>query len=128
MVIAGIQKLTLLDYPEHIACIIFIRGCNLRCPFCHNSSILEFNNAAYTCSDNTESGIIQDKDYIGMSKDSSICYDLGTIKPQEKRTLEICVLIDENSNVLKQQNFRNASTIFKICTRAHTRVKTTLHN
>ena len=44
-------------------------------------------------------GEIQDKDYIGMSKDSSISYDLGVIKPQEKKVLEICVLIDENKNV-----------------------------
>ena len=44
MKIDGFEKLTLLDYPEHIACIIFTRGCNLRCPFCHNSSILEFND------------------------------------------------------------------------------------
>ena len=42
---------------------------------------------------------IQDKDYIGMSKDSSICYDLGVIKPQEKKTLEICILVDENRNI-----------------------------
>ena len=42
---------------------------------------------------------IQDKDYIGMSNDSSIAYDLGTIKPQEKKMLEICILIDENRNV-----------------------------
>ena len=49
MQIDGFEKLTLLDYPEHIACIIFTRGCNLRCPFCHNSSILEFDdtNAQY---------------------------------------------------------------------------------
>ena len=44
-------------------------------------------------------GEIQDKDYIGMSKDASICYDLGTIKPQVKKTLEICILIDDNKNV-----------------------------
>ena len=44
-------------------------------------------------------GEIQDKDYIGMSKDSSICYDLGIIKPQEKKTLEICILIDDNRNI-----------------------------
>lgn len=44
MIIDGFEKLTLLDYSENIACIIFTRGCNLRCPFCHNSSILEFNN------------------------------------------------------------------------------------
>lgn len=44
MNIDGFEKLTLLDYPENIACIIFTRGCNLRCPFCHNSSLLEFEN------------------------------------------------------------------------------------
>ena len=43
-----------------------------------------------------QSGIIQDKDYIGMSKDSSVSYDLGTIKAQEKKTIEICIYCDEN--------------------------------
>ena len=49
-------------------------------------------------------GEIQDKDYIGMSKDSSICYDLGTIKPQEKKTLEICILVDENRNLSEMED------------------------
>ena len=35
----GLQKLTLLDYPERIACTVFTGGCNLRCPFCHNGSL-----------------------------------------------------------------------------------------
>lgn len=52
MIIDGFEKLTLLDYPENIACIIFTRGCNLRCPFCHNSSILEFNNEEAKFSEN----------------------------------------------------------------------------
>ena len=47
---------------------------------------------------------IYDKDYIGMSNDSSICYDLGTIKPQEKKALEICILIDENKNISELEN------------------------
>ncbi|MDE6200562.1 MAG: anaerobic ribonucleoside-triphosphate reductase activating protein [Clostridiales bacterium] len=38
--ICGIQKLTLLDYPEHTACTLFVSGCNFRCPFCHNSELL----------------------------------------------------------------------------------------
>ena len=46
-----------------------------------------------------KTGEIHDKDYIGMSKDSSICYDLGVIKPNEKKVLEICMLVDENRNV-----------------------------
>lgn len=40
MIISGIQKLTLLDYPEKVACTLFTYGCNLRCPFCHNSEIV----------------------------------------------------------------------------------------
>lgn len=42
---------------------------------------------------------IYDKDYIGMSKDSSIAYEVGTIRPGEKKELEICIIIDENKNV-----------------------------
>ena len=40
MVIAGLQKLTLLDYPGKCACTVFLAGCNLRCPFCHNASLV----------------------------------------------------------------------------------------
>ncbi|MEI3356050.1 MAG: glycoside hydrolase family 15 protein [Clostridia bacterium] len=47
---------------------------------------------------------IQDKDYIGMSKDASICYDIGTIKPQEKKELAICILVDENRNISEMED------------------------
>ena len=40
MHIAGLQKLTLLDYPGQVACTVFTSGCNLRCPFCHNASLV----------------------------------------------------------------------------------------
>ena len=40
MNIQGLQKLTLLDYPEKVACTIFTAGCNFRCPFCHNASLV----------------------------------------------------------------------------------------
>lgn len=40
MKIAGLQKLTLLDYPGRLACTVFLEGCNLRCPFCHNASLV----------------------------------------------------------------------------------------
>ena len=42
---------------------------------------------------------IYDKDYIGMSKDSSISYKIGVIHPNEKKEIEICILIDENKNI-----------------------------
>jgi pyruvate formate lyase activating enzyme len=38
--IQGLQKLTLLDYPGKVACTVFTPGCNLRCPFCHNSALV----------------------------------------------------------------------------------------
>lgn len=37
---SGFQKLTLLDYPGKVACTLFTAGCNLRCPFCHNASLV----------------------------------------------------------------------------------------
>ena len=40
MQIIGLQKLTLLDYPEKTAATIFTPGCDFRCPFCHNSEIV----------------------------------------------------------------------------------------
>ena len=40
MKIAGIQKMTLLDYPGKVACTVFLPGCNFRCPYCHNSELL----------------------------------------------------------------------------------------
>lgn len=40
MNIQGYQKLTLLDFPGKVACTLFTGGCNLRCPFCHNASLV----------------------------------------------------------------------------------------
>lgn len=40
MKIAGLRKLTLLDFPGRVACVVFTNGCNFRCPFCHNASLV----------------------------------------------------------------------------------------
>ena len=40
MVINGLQKLTLLDFPGKVACTLFFSGCNFRCPFCHNAALV----------------------------------------------------------------------------------------
>jgi pyruvate formate lyase activating enzyme len=37
---AGMVKQSLVDYPGEIAAVLFTRGCNLRCPFCHNPELL----------------------------------------------------------------------------------------
>ena len=40
MLISGLQKMTLLDYPGQVACTVFTGGCNFRCPFCHNAQLV----------------------------------------------------------------------------------------
>lgn len=40
MLIAGLNKTTLLDYPGRVAATVFVGGCNFRCPFCHNGGLV----------------------------------------------------------------------------------------
>lgn len=40
MLIGGLQKTTLIDYPGKVACTVFLVGCNFRCPFCHNKDLV----------------------------------------------------------------------------------------
>ncbi len=41
MIIGGIVKNSFVDYPKKIACVVFTRGCNFKCWYCHNSHLLE---------------------------------------------------------------------------------------
>ena len=40
----GLEKLSLVDYDEKIACTLFMEGCNFRCPFCHNAQLVNKTN------------------------------------------------------------------------------------
>ena len=40
MLIHGLQKMTLLDYPGYVACTVFLNGCDFRCPYCHNFELV----------------------------------------------------------------------------------------
>ena len=46
MVIGGFQKFSLADFPGKISAIVFTRGCNFRCPYCHNPELVD--PACYT--------------------------------------------------------------------------------
>ena len=46
MIISGIQKMTLLDYPEHVACTVFFGGCDFKCPYCHNYELVSQNSVS----------------------------------------------------------------------------------
>ncbi|MBU3949854.1 MAG: anaerobic ribonucleoside-triphosphate reductase activating protein, partial [Proteobacteria bacterium] len=43
MIIGGIQKNSLIDYPEKISCVLFTSGCNFACPYCHNPQLVKNN-------------------------------------------------------------------------------------
>ena len=40
MLIGGLQKVTLIDYPGKVACTVFLIGCNFRCPFCYSGELV----------------------------------------------------------------------------------------
>lgn len=43
-IFVGIEKLSLVDYDGKLSCVLFTDGCNFRCPFCHNSPLIGYNN------------------------------------------------------------------------------------
>ncbi|MBQ4111214.1 MAG: anaerobic ribonucleoside-triphosphate reductase activating protein [Clostridia bacterium] len=58
MLIKGLQKLTLLDFPEKMACTVFTFGCNFRCPFCHNASLV--------LSDRTDNTVMPEEEILAF--------------------------------------------------------------
>ncbi len=98
-----IHSQLLSDLNNHVGCKIIDSG---MIQYAHDFSFSTFakgysllKHQINGSKDTIKRGEIYDKDYIGMSNDTSICYDLGVIKPQEKKTLEICILIGENKNI-----------------------------
>ncbi len=50
MVIAGLQNLSLVDYPGHLALTVFVQGCNFRCGYCHNPELVTLD-AQFECTE-----------------------------------------------------------------------------
>ena len=85
---------------------------------CKNDTLMQYNHEYTMCTfskekilssqinntkENIRDGQIGDKDYVGMSADSSISYDLGTIKPNEIRDFELYIYIDDNKNSINNE-------------------------
>ena len=93
----------LSDRNNHVSCKVIDNG---MMQYAHDFVVSTFAKGAKISGhqingsyDTIKTGEIYDKDYIGMSKDSSICYDIGIIKQKEKKVLEVCILLDENRNI-----------------------------
>lgn len=107
MKISGLEKVTLTDFPGYVSCIIFTQGCNYKCPFCHNSSLIPITK-----------GLLDSKyvlDYINKRKnilegvvitggEPTIHQDLKTFIKKIK-DLNLKIKLDTNGNnpkVLKE--------------------------
>ncbi len=93
----------LSDLNNHVSCKVINKG---MIQYAHDYVVSTFSKG-YNISKHQIHGSsetirrceITDKDYIGMSKDSSIGYDVGILKPNQKKVFELCVAIGENGNI-----------------------------
>jgi pyruvate formate lyase activating enzyme len=46
--IGGLNPFSLSDFPGHVAAVVFTQGCNFRCPYCHNGSLIPMNSSTST--------------------------------------------------------------------------------
>ena len=59
MTIAGLVKSSLIDYPGKVSAVIFTQGCNFRCGFCHNPSLIPITNDQNTSLQFSESEVLE---------------------------------------------------------------------
>lgn len=88
------------NYNNMISCLI---EDNCMRQYCHDYIFNVFSkepilsHQIHGTKENISTGMIFDKDYIGMASDSSISYDIGIIKPGEKKRLDIFIKIHDNN-------------------------------
>lgn len=95
----GFQKVTLLDYPGKVASTVFLGGCNFRCPFCHNGTLVTNPNRYQTISDVEVLSHLYEKrkilDGICITGGEPLLYD---VKPflREVKQIGLLVKLDHN--------------------------------
>jgi len=62
--IGGIQKTTLIDYPGKTACVLFVAGCNFRCPYCHNPDLVAPGAAEEASAEEALAFLEQRRDFL----------------------------------------------------------------
>mgnify|MGYP001568196387 CR=1 FL=1 len=96
MKIAALQKTTLLDFPSHIACIVFLAGCNFRCGFCHSPELV---------SENQEMSFISEEEFFDFLEKRKSQLDgvvlCGGEPPRQVAVLDFCFGIKKLGNLVK---------------------------
>ncbi|MBQ7378010.1 MAG: anaerobic ribonucleoside-triphosphate reductase activating protein [Clostridia bacterium] len=134
MILKGLQKMTLLDYPGKVAATVFTGGCNMRCPFCHNAPLVLFSNEVETvCTEDfftflkKRQGILDGvcvtggepllqadlADFLGEIKSLgfSVKLDTNGTNPQKLRELIDARLVDYVAMDIKNSPSRYAETV-----------------
>ena len=101
MNISGLTKLTLLDYPKKIACIVFTQGCNYNCAFCQNSGLIKCRKQALIKQDDIFSYLQKRKNLL-----DGVVISGGepTIQPdlisfiRKIKDIGLCVKLDTNGS------------------------------
>ena len=92
---------------------------NVIIQYSHNNAMCMFSKNAISShqlndtDNNIGSGVISDKDYIGMSADSSINYEIGIIKPGESKELDIFMFFVDNQKISKEEMWKSIENIKK---------------
>ena len=100
--IAGLQKMTLLDYPGKVAATVFIGGCNFRCPYCHNASLLHPANDAQEITEDTVLAFLKQRkgflDGVCVSGGEPLLWDGLTAFLRKAKDLGFLIKLDTNGS------------------------------
>ena len=106
MLIAGLQKMTLIDYPGKVAATVFTPGCNFRCPFCHNPELVHSSHFTVHGNEQVEKRMDEFFEFLEMrrGKLDGICITGGepTLQPnlvefiKKVKGLGFAVKLDSN--------------------------------
>ena len=61
---AGVQKTSLIDYPDRVASVLFTAGCNLRCPYCHNGELVHGYTGPFLEADEVLESLVERKRFV----------------------------------------------------------------
>lgn len=64
MKFAGVEKTSLIDYPDRVASVLFTAGCNLRCPYCHNGELVHSYTGPFLEADEVLELLVERKRYV----------------------------------------------------------------
>ena len=109
-IVYDLTKFTHLDFPDHLACIIWFAGCNMRCDYCYNNDIVFAKRGKYSLNDildflNSRIGLLEG---VVLSGGEATDYDLVTFCKEVKK-LGFLIKLDTNGT-----NFENLQNLCEL--------------